>query len=65
MKKMTKRGKVQRAIVVSMLCMMGTIGFCKAAPQNGWVKENNRGNGWYYYVNGSKVYNVWAKSGND
>lgn len=65
MKKMTKKTKVQGAIAISMLCMIGGIGFCQAAPQNGWVKESSRGNGWYYYVNGNKVYNTWAKSGND
>lgn len=65
MKRMTRKRKMQSAVVASMLCMMGTIGLCQAAPQNGWVKETSRGNGWYYYINGNKAYNTWAKSGND
>lgn len=65
MKKMTTKRKVQGAAAISMLCLIGTLGVCHAAPQEGWVKESSRGNGWYYYINGNKVYNSWAKSGND
>lgn len=65
MKKMTNKRKIQRAVMVSLICVMGTAGVCQAAPKNGWVKESGRSNGWYYYVRGEKQCNSWAKSGND
>jgi len=65
MKRMTRKNKIQKVAMVSLLCIIGTTGVCQAAPKNGWVKENGKSNGWYYYINGEKQCDAWAKSGND